>query len=88
MAVTVVHEDMHQRTGKQQQERQCADDMRQEAVRLRDPAYRAQQIERNREQGNTVTDAELIALSPRLVERAAELDRRADELAARAKRPI
>lgn len=59
--------------------------MRQEAVRLRDPAYRAEQIARNRAQGRTTTDAELIALSPRLTERAAELDRRAVELAARAK---
>jgi len=62
--------------------------MREEAVRLRDPAYRAEQIARNREQGNIVTDADLIALSPKLVERAAELDRRAEELAARAKSPI
>lgn len=62
--------------------------MREEAVRLRDPAYRAEQIARNREQGNIVTDADLIALSPKLVERAAELDRPAEELAARAKSPI
>jgi hypothetical protein len=62
--------------------------MREEAVRLRDPAYRAEQIARNREQGNIVTDADLIALSPKLVERAAELDRRAEELAARARSPI
>lgn len=62
--------------------------MREEAVRLRDPVYRAEQIARNREQGNIVTDADLIALSPKLVERAAELDRRAEELAARAKSPI
>jgi hypothetical protein len=62
--------------------------MREEAVRLRDPAYRAEQITRNRDQGNIVTDADLIALSPKLVERAAELDRRAEELAARAKSPI
>ena len=61
--------------------------MRREAVRLRDPAYRAEQIARNREQGNIVTDAELIALGPKLVEQAADLDRRAEELAARAKEP-
>lgn len=59
--------------------------MRQEAVRLRDPAYRAQQIASNRERGTKVTDAELIALSPRLMERAEDLDRRAVELAERAK---
>lgn len=62
-----------------------ADEMRREAVRLRDPAYRAEVIARNREQGHTTTDAELIALSPHLIERAGELDRRAVELAAQAK---
>jgi hypothetical protein len=62
-----------------------ADEMRREAVRLRDPAYRLEVIARNREQGHTTTDAELIALSPRLMERAEDLDRRAVELAARAK---
>ena len=61
--------------------------MRQEAARLRDPAYRAEQVAKNREQGNAVTDAELLALSPKLVERAAEMDRNADEMANRAKRP-
>ena len=61
--------------------------MRQEAPRLRDPAYRAEQVAKNGEQGNAVTDAELLALSPKLVERAAEMDRNADEMANRAKRP-
>ena len=60
-----------------------AEEMRQEAVRLRDPSYRAQQIERSRGQGRVVTDAELVALSPRLVTRAADIDRRADALALR-----
>ena len=64
-----------------------AENMRQEAVRLRDPAYRAQQIASNRERGTKVTDAELIALSPTLMERAAEMDRNADEMANSAKRP-
>ena len=63
--------------------RDGAAEMRRESVRLRDPAYRARQIERNRGQGRVVTDAELVALSPRLESRAAEMDRRADALARR-----
>ena len=64
-----------------------AENMRQEAMRLRDPAYRVEVIARNRERGANVTDAELIALSPTLMERAAEMDRNADEMANSAKRP-
>jgi beta-lactamase regulating signal transducer with metallopeptidase domain len=63
-----------------------AEQMRQQSVRLRDPAFRAEQIERARERGETVTDAELQALSPRLATRADELERRAVELRDRAAR--
>lgn len=54
--------------------------MREEAARLRDPAYRARQIEENRARGNTVTDAELIDLSRRLPEQAAEMERQAQRM--------
>jgi len=54
--------------------------MRETSVRLRDPAFRATQIAEARERGETVTDAELQALSPRLAEQADELERRAVEL--------
>ena len=60
--------------------------MREESARLRDPAYRATRIERARERGETVTDAELQALSPRLATQAGELERRAVELRERAQR--
>lgn len=63
-----------------------AEQMREESARLRDPAYRATQIERARERGDTVTDAELQALSPRLATQADELERRAVELRERAAR--
>lgn len=57
-----------------------ADQMREEARRLRDPAYRARQIEENRARGQTVTDAELVALSRRLPEQADELERQAQRM--------
>jgi hypothetical protein len=58
--------------------------MREESRRLRDPVYRAQQIERQRQQGHPVTDAELRALSPRLARQADEMDAQAVRLRARA----
>lgn len=61
--------------------------MREESGRLRDPAYRAQQIEHSRTQGRTVTDAELLALSPRLARQADDLDRQAERLAGEARDP-
>jgi beta-lactamase regulating signal transducer with metallopeptidase domain len=69
------------------QMRNGADQMREEAVRLRDPAYRARQIAQAREQGRTVTDAELLDLSSRLPARADEMERRADEMQRRAAGP-
>ena len=63
-----------------------AQHMREESARLRDPAYRATQIERARERGDTVTDAELQALSPRLANQAERLEQRAVELRGRAAR--
>jgi hypothetical protein len=60
-----------------------AEQMREESRRLLDPAYRAQQIERQRVQGHPVTDAELQALSPRLARQADELAARAVELRGR-----
>lgn len=61
--------------------RRGADEMRREARRLRDPAYRAEQIRKNRERGSEVTDAELRALADRLPGQADELDAQADRLA-------
>lgn len=61
-----------------------ADQMREEARRLRDPAYRARQIEENRARGQTVTDAELLALSRRLPEQADEMERQAQRMRERA----
>jgi len=61
-----------------------AQQMREESRRLRDPAYRAQQIERQRQQGHPVTDAELVALSPRLARQAEEMEAQAVRLRARA----
>lgn len=58
--------------------------MREESARLRDPAYRARQIEESRQRGQTVTDAELQALSPKLATQADELERQAERLRARA----
>jgi uncharacterized protein YqfA (UPF0365 family) len=69
-----------------EQMRKGAQEMRAEAVRLRDPAYRARQIAENRTRGNTVTDAELLALSASLPARADEMDRDADRLAQDARR--
>lgn len=64
--------------------RRGATQMREESRRLGDADYRARQIRENAERGNTVTDAELRALAPRLLRQADELERNADELAARA----
>jgi beta-lactamase regulating signal transducer with metallopeptidase domain len=63
-----------------------AGQMREESARLRDPAYRATQIERARERGETVTDSELQALSLRLPAQAERLERRAVEMRERAAR--
>jgi hypothetical protein len=60
--------------------------MREEAARLRDPAYRAQQIEDNRARGHVVTDEQLRELSQSLPARADELDRNAERLAEKAAR--
>jgi hypothetical protein len=60
--------------------------LREQSALLQDPAYRATRIERARERGQTVTDAELQALSPRLATRAEGLERRAVELRERAVR--
>jgi hypothetical protein len=55
--------------------------MRTEGERLRDPAYRAEQIERARARGDRVpTDAELIDLSRRLPQQADELEEQARRL--------
>lgn len=67
-----------------EQMHQGAREMREESARLRDPAYRTRQIERARERGETVTDAELQALSPKLATQADELDRQAVRLRAQA----
>ncbi|MFN3669310.1 MAG: hypothetical protein ACK4VY_08390, partial [Brevundimonas sp.] len=64
-----------------------AGEMRAESARLGDPAWRAVVIERARARGETVTDAELRALSPRLARQADELERRAVDLRERAARP-
>ncbi len=61
-----------------------AEEMRETSRRLQDPTYRAQQIERARQRGETVTDADLQALSPRLATQADTLERRAVELRQRA----
>jgi beta-lactamase regulating signal transducer with metallopeptidase domain len=55
--------------------------MRRESQSLRDPAYRARQIERARERGDHVpTDAELEALVPQLARQADELEQQAVQL--------
>lgn len=64
--------------------RRGATRMREESRRLGDADYRARLIRENAERGNTVTDAELRAMAPRMLRQAAEMERRADELAARA----
>jgi hypothetical protein len=69
------------------QMRNGAREMRAEAARLRDPAYRAKQIAENRARGQTVTDAELLELSNRLPTQAEHLERQADRLAERAREP-
>ena len=66
------------------QMRQGARQMREEGEKLRDPAYRARQIAENRARGQTVTDQQLRDLSVSLPRRAAEMEQRADALAARA----
>jgi hypothetical protein len=57
-----------------------ATEMRETSRKLRDPAYRAEQIARARERGDTVTDAELQALVPRLARQADELERQAQRM--------
>lgn len=77
---------IHMATGAVQM-RRGAQQMREEAVRLRDPAYRAKQIAENRERGGTVTDAELRELAETLPDKAKDMERRADELEARSRKP-
>ena len=60
--------------------------MREEATRLEDPAYRAEQIAENRARGQVVTDAELRALAPSLRQQAEEMELQAVEMRARAGR--
>jgi beta-lactamase regulating signal transducer with metallopeptidase domain len=62
--------------------RRGAENMREEGRRLADPAYRAEQIERNRRNGHTITDEELRRLGPSLIRQADELELQADRLAA------
>ena len=65
-----------------------AQDMRRESQRLRDPAYRARQIERARERGDRIpTDAELAALVPTLARQADELEQQAVRLREQASDP-
>jgi hypothetical protein len=66
--------------------RKSAQDLRSEAVRLRDPAYRARQIAENRTRGNRVTDAELLAVAASLPAQADEMDRDAARLTRDARR--
>jgi len=65
-----------------------AEQMRNEAVKLRDPAYRAQVIADNRARGNDVTDAELVALSHRLPGQAADMVRQAERMREQAARDL
>jgi len=67
------------------QMRAGARQMREEAARLGDPAYRARQIEDNRARGNIVTDQELQDVARRLPRQADNLECQADKLAAQAK---
>ena len=60
--------------------------MREEATRLEDPAYRAEQIAENRARGQAVTDAELRALGVRLRQQAEDMERRAVDMRSRAGR--
>lgn len=69
-----------------EQIRKGARDLRAEAVRLRDPAYRARQITENRARGNVVTDAELRAVAAGMPAQADEMEREADELAREARK--
>lgn len=64
-----------------------AEQMRRESARLRDPVYRAEQIQSAHDRGDTVTDAELQTLSIRLAGQADRLERRAVEMRERAARP-
>ena len=68
--------------------RQGAREMRAEAARLRDSAYRARQIAENRARGSDVTDAELKALADSLPGQADDLERQADRLAEEAGKPV
>jgi hypothetical protein len=67
--------------------RKSARELRAEAVRLNDPAYRAKQIAETRARGNVVTDAELRDLAASLPSRADEMERQAERLAAEARNP-
>lgn len=65
-----------------------AQQMRGEAVKLRDPAYRAKVIADNRARGNEVTDAELVALSRRMPGQAADMVRQAQQMREQAARDL
>ena len=60
-----------------------AREMRQAAEQLRDPGFRAEQIRENAERGETVTDEELRAMIPRLLEQADQMEAQADQLRSR-----
>lgn len=66
------------------QMREGAVQMRREAARFSDPAHRAEVIERARERGQTLTDAHLRLLGPRLMAQADVLEQRASRLAGKA----
>ena len=65
-----------------------ADQMRVEARRLHDPAYREQVIADNRARGNDVTHAELIALSRRMPGQADDMERSARRMREQAASPL
>jgi hypothetical protein len=67
--------------------RRSARELRAEAVRLSDPAYRAKQIAENRARGNVITDAELRDVGASLPAKADDLERQAEHLAAEARKP-
>ena len=64
-----------------------AAEMRETSRNLLDPAFRARQIEQSRARGETVTDAQLLALSPRLARQADELEQQAVRLRGQATDP-
>ncbi|MBX3475982.1 MAG: hypothetical protein KF910_00060 [Brevundimonas sp.] len=65
---------------------EAAATMRQEADRLSDPAYRAEQIERDRARGHTVTEQQLLDAIPKLRNSADRMEAQAARLRDRANR--